>query len=383
MRIAIFIPTLGLGGAEEIIVEIANHLAQNHEVELFQIQRVREEKTRTENLDSRISVKTILPFGSFPLPTCSIASRTRSVMFYFLLPMICANLIIRERIYRADIIHINLFPMASISILLKIIFYILRIEVPIIQTFHTNSHLLPKLKLLLFRLSWRLSTHVVVEINELEESNISKVIGKQKTSFIPFGIGTGSNEQFQTRCVERVYTIGSLARVRMFEKKYDKIFEALAILKFRYGINFQYFVGGDGPDMEAAKIAVQRLGIADRVVFLGYINEREKFFAMLDVMVVATVGEDTGIAGLQGLNSGVCLVGFDTSFGNLIKGNALHFRVASSPDVLAEMLLELVDKDDRKKYYASLFNEKKRYLSGEKMCSDYENLFSGYLVNQL
>jgi glycosyltransferase involved in cell wall biosynthesis len=163
--------------------------------------------------------------------------------------------------------------------------------------------------------------------------------------------------------------------VRFFEKKYDVILQALATIKESGFHNFVFHVGGDGPDMEKLSDLARKLGLCENIVFHGYVSDQGAFFTKIDLMIVATVGTETGIAGLQAISAGVPLLGIDTARGTMNYYRQSSFTVCKSAKELATELIKLRDAELRQRYYEEILTEKQEQLDPELMLTRYSKLF--------
>ncbi|RNC87320.1 MAG: N-acetyl-alpha-D-glucosaminyl L-malate synthase BshA [Winogradskyella sp.] len=69
---------------------------------------------------------------------------------------------------------------------------------------------------------------------------------------------------------------------------------------------------GEGPEKEPAEILVERLGISDKVVFLGNSNEIDRILCFSDLFLLPSQTESFGLAALEAMASGVPVVSSNT-----------------------------------------------------------------------
>ncbi len=102
-----------------------------------------------------------------------------------------------------------------------------------------------------------------------------------------------------------VMTIGRLASAERY-KGFDEVIEALPELVHHIP-NIVYLIGGQGPDRGRLEAKARELGVADRVIFTGFIRESEKaaHYRLADVYVMASRGEGFGIVTLEAVASGI------------------------------------------------------------------------------
>ena len=103
----------------------------------------------------------------------------------------------------------------------------------------------------------------------------------------------------------------TLARISAAEryKGFDEIIEALPALSVDIP-NISYLICGTGDDRDRLEAKAKALGVADRVVFAGYVPEEEKadHYRLGDAFVMPGWGEGFGIVYLEALACGVPVV---------------------------------------------------------------------------
>lgn len=110
-----------------------------------------------------------------------------------------------------------------------------------------------------------------------------------------------------------VMTLGLMSVIKREanqDKGFDRMLEAVARLKQRVP-SLSYLIVGEGPDRGRLEAKAQELGISDRVVFTGYIDEAEKadHYRLADVFAMPSRGEGFGFVFLEALACGVPSVG--------------------------------------------------------------------------
>ena len=111
-------------------------------------------------------------------------------------------------------------------------------------------------------------------------------------------------EQYGIRNNEII--LGTVTILRRF-KHPEVILQACGLLQLQ-GVPFRLFVGGDGelrPEMEAL---AEKLGIAGRVHWLGYVQRPEEFIRSWDVFLLASEGEAFGFVLLEAMSCGIPVI---------------------------------------------------------------------------
>ncbi len=101
--------------------------------------------------------------------------------------------------------------------------------------------------------------------------------------------------------------ISTVAVLRPF-KNPQTIIEALEIL-LRRGVKARLFVAGDGEMLPGLQSLGERLGIADRIHWLGYCPDPTSLLQASDIFVLASVGEAFGLVVAEAMACGVPVVG--------------------------------------------------------------------------
>lgn len=105
-----------------------------------------------------------------------------------------------------------------------------------------------------------------------------------------------------------LFTLGRLPDQEL-KKGHDEVLEVLPDLA-REIPDIAYLIAGDGPDRSRLEQKAETLGVADRVVFAGYIPEEEKadHYRLADAFVMPGRTEGFGIVYLEALACGVPVV---------------------------------------------------------------------------
>lgn len=369
-QILICIPCLGLGGAEDIIVRLANGLALDNQVALRTLIRCDEDRSRVAALNPAVDFAALI---EGPRSQNGLGFKLWNICFYLFAPLLAVYLYFLYAVRNRDTVHVNLTQFAYISIFWRLLSVGRR---PLfVQTFHTNMHLLRKWQRTIFSTSWKLMDKVVVEIDASEVAKVRQFVPDERITFIPFAVALDEHgRDLEQHNAEKLLTFGSLARLRLFEKKYDEILQGLALLK-QQNVRFRYLIGGDGPDRQKIAELITSLGLDDDVEMLGAIENRAAFFSQVDLMIVATVGPDTGIAGLQALAAGVPLLGFNTKI-DFVPDPGRKLLLASSAAELSGKLREATQRNLRA-YWAELCEERRDQIGDTEMIRSYSGLFLG------
>jgi glycosyltransferase involved in cell wall biosynthesis len=149
------------------------------------------------------------------------------------------------------------------------------------------------------------------------------------------------------------------------------------------GINARLKLGGEGPERDFLQKLAKKLGIEDRVIFYGWINDVGEFLADTDIFVLPSTDEPFGIVILEAMSHGIPIITTSTRGPSEILNNDLAYFVRAGDDLaLSEMMRYVtVNREDAMlKAQRSLERYKKEY-SGEIVIPRIEEVY-GRLCNQ-
>lgn len=118
--------------------------------------------------------------------------------------------------------------------------------------------------------------------------------------------------------------IGSIGRLEPV-KNYPLALRALARLELPSELEPPLLVlVGDGSERPALEQEAARLGIGDRVRFLGWRDDAERIYPAFDIFTLTSTSEGTSISLLEAMSSGVCPVVTDVGGNRAVLGPALE-----------------------------------------------------------
>lgn len=103
--------------------------------------------------------------------------------------------------------------------------------------------------------------------------------------------------------------IGVMGRLAPI-KGIDLLLQAAAMLHAR-GLDFALHIGGDGDEREALEVQAKRLGIAERITWLGWVSDKQAFFDSVDVFCLPSRSETFAITLLEAMAHGLPSVATD------------------------------------------------------------------------
>lgn len=135
------------------------------------------------------------------------------------------------------------------------------------------------------------------------------------------------------------------------EKRVDVLVAGAALLKNE---DFQLIIAGKGSDKERIHRMVKKLGIQDKVVFLGYLPDGELpvLYSLATTYVMPSDAELQSISTMEAMASGLPVLGANAiALPNLIKNgvNGFLFKPRNAVDLSKKLKAVLADKDLREK----------------------------------
>ena len=123
--------------------------------------------------------------------------------------------------------------------------------------------------------------------------------GVDDSAFRPATDGERSASRRRFGLPAEGFLVGGMGRLA-----YEKNFAALPELARREE-KVTFVVAGSGPEEKPLKELAVRLGVAERVVFLGAVSDRPGFYHALDAFVLPSLHEGLPMALLEAMSSGV------------------------------------------------------------------------------
>ncbi len=99
-----------------------------------------------------------------------------------------------------------------------------------------------------------------------------------------------------------VAVVGCLAALEV-RKGQRLLLEAAAVLK-NQAVEVEIRFAGDGPERAALEVLASRLGLSDRVCFLGFVPEPAGFLAAVDIVALPSLYEGLGVSALEAMAAG-------------------------------------------------------------------------------
>jgi len=377
VKVIYLLPNIGHGGAEELLCNLTREMSHMHDVTLYLTYKHPGSKTRLDRLGDKVNVKYLINHEMNKL------SKTYSfvgTMIYLLAPIISLYIFLREKFWTYDIIHVNLTQPSVYMIFFKIMSKIINSKSIYVQTSHSNYDLFEGLSRYMNIISWYFNDVFIYEIYESDILNFEKFMPRSKIHYLPFGYSENHIPikdyslipELNDRDISSLKIFMTITRVRFSDKKIDVMLRAMYEYK-KINRNFIFIIGGDGEDMHEAKALVSHLKLEDNVIFLGFVNNVSELSVLADAYLVAVVGEDPGVSGMQAISNNVALVGVQT-LEDFKMNNGIFF--GDTPAKLAAQLLKLDDKEIKSEYLTIISKiADKNHNSAKKFTQLHESLY--------
>lgn len=307
MRIAHVIPALVKGGAEKVVVDLANcAVANGDEVTLILAQPSAPELLACE-LKPEVKV----------LHICE-GEPGRLSRYAMLARWLVRN---RQLIHAFDLLHCHLSFGSAAGTLARW----MRRGQPgpaIIETFHAAGMPIPRWKLaLLARLARRRDALVLVA-----EDNFWRRFKSRNpdvpVTIIPNGIAIDQKRPTPTEITayresvgvapRSTRIVGTLGRL-VDERKPEYLIKAFAAMAETADEDVHFVMGGAGPSLDQLQTLADDAGLSGRIHFPGLVMDPALLFALCDLYVSVNVGPVTGIAGLEAAAFGVPVIALQAS----------------------------------------------------------------------
>lgn len=375
MKITQLVPALTKGGAERVLVELANRAqASGHEVTVLAAYPVDPELMRNR-LDPAVEVRYI-----------SGARQPLLRRYFSFLPWLWRN---RQWMSKQDIVHCHLTFAAVAGTLIKCWRQLSGRRRPgIIETFHSVGMPLPKWKRtsMSFLAAGRDGYALVAE-----DEYWSRF--RQRHPHLPVDvIANGITfdlprlSESETKAYRRLsgipddarFVVGTVGRI-IRDRAPLFVVGAFARISRVLGPEVHFFMGGEGPMLDDVLAEAERFGIKDRLHLPGLIADPPSVFSMLDLYVTINVGLITGVAGLEAGAFGLPVIAVNTRPDH--NGELDWIWSSPDPDQVGDRAAALLTDPEQRRRLAE-FQQRHVYAhhSSQAMQEAYEALYSRALA---
>jgi glycosyltransferase involved in cell wall biosynthesis len=247
---------------------------------------------------------------------------------------------------------------------------------------------------LLFRALASLTHHMVAVSPQVEDYLVGRLkLPQKKVTLINNGIYEPQPASQEQKLVVRDrhgiqpedFIVGCCCRLSEIDKRVSDLIKAFAMVCSERP-NAKLLLVGDGPDAEGLRELAISLGIAEKVLFPGYIGDTRPYFEIMDVFALASAFEGLPVALLEAMYAGIPVVatevgGIPTAVVDQVTG----FLVApNAPAELASKIARLADDAGlRNAMGEAALARAKSDFSAERCVSQFDRLYQRLVRSRL
>ncbi|WP_049783346.1 glycosyltransferase family 4 protein [Mahella australiensis] len=174
-------------------------------------------------------------------------------------------------------------------------------DVPIVASIHNFPYRDGRMIKVSYKMLAARTARIIAVSDALAQYLCSCGISQDKITVVHNGIDLEpySDNAAEEHHKNESFVIGTAARL-IPQKGIDVLLEAFCILLHEYNQS-RLIIAGDGPSRMELERWCWKMNIADRVSFLGYINDINAFMQRLDVFVLPSLSEGFGISVLEAM----------------------------------------------------------------------------------
>ncbi|MFK2820367.1 N-acetyl-alpha-D-glucosaminyl L-malate synthase BshA [Flavobacteriaceae sp. LMIT009] len=230
-----------------------------------------------------------------------------------------SKLVDMVKLHKIDVLHVHYaIPHAYAAYMAKKMLYEGGIELPIVTTLHgtditlVGSH--PHYKTAV-EFSINKSDAVTSVSQSLKDDTLRLFNVKNNIKVVPNFIDLERHVTHFTDC-QRAMLANDNERVITHISNFRKVKRIDDIIHVFYEIQKEIsatlMMVGEGPEKEPAEMLCEKLGIEDRVKFLGNSGEIDKILCFSDLFLLPSETESFGLAALEAMASGVPVISSNT-----------------------------------------------------------------------
>ena len=230
-----------------------------------------------------------------------------------------SKLVDTVKLYGIELLHVHYaIPHAYAGYMAKKMLLEEGIYVPMITTLHgTDITLVGKHPYYKPAVTFSINkSDVVTAVSENLKQSTLKIFDIQKeVEVIPNFIDSSKYSQDYTDCQrslmanedERIVThISNFRKVKRISDVVDVFY------RIQKELPAKLIMVGEGPEKEAAELQCDKLGIADKVIFLGNSNEIDRILCFSDLFLLPSKSESFGLAALEAMINKVAVISSNT-----------------------------------------------------------------------
>jgi len=197
------------------------------------------------------------------------------------------------------------------------------------------------------RLSFAAANHLITVSGEIKRHLVAQGSKEGQVTVVYNGFDLDSSAFPHTPSPEAFPTLGTVSRITPLKGIEDAI-RALDKLRHEFPV-ISYLIVGDGVGIESCKSLAASLGLEDRVKFVGYRKDIEKYLAQMDLFVFPSLKEGMGLALVEAMSMGLATVA--TNVGGIpevITPECGILVAPNAPDQIADAIAGLLRDQSRR-----------------------------------
>ncbi len=230
-----------------------------------------------------------------------------------------SKLVDMVKLHGIEVLHVHYaIPHAYAAYMAKKMLQEEGIYVPIVTTLHgtditlVGSHPFYK-PAVTFSIN---KSDAVTSVSEsLKEDTLRLFDIKKEINVVPNFIDLEKHEPHFTDC-QRAMMATDEEKIITHISNFRKVKQIPDVIKVFNAVQKQLpaklMMVGEGPERESAELLCEKLGITDKVVFLGNSNEIDKILCFSDLFLLPSLTESFGLSALEAMASGVPVISSNT-----------------------------------------------------------------------
>jgi len=346
MKIVHFIPLLTKGGAERVVIDLANEAVRRGHVVSIVAWRPVAPDLGTAALSEGIQIR-------------YLDAKGRSLLraYVGLFPWVIAN---RKWLLAQDVIHSHLSMGSVFAAAVQLMRRLSRVRSPaVIETYHAVGVAIPKFDRSVHARLLSRRDAVAFMAEDAYWTRYRSARRHRLFRTIPNGVSfpaaadRASSERYRrekAKIPDGAIVLGSVGRL-VPERRPDLLLDTFDRLTKRTDKKIHLLLAGEGSVRGVLKEDARRRGLGDRVHLPGLIVNPVEAFGIIDFYLTINVGAITGIAALEAASVGlpIAAIQLDPSHE---RDQSEWIWASSDPQALADHVADLLDHPTRLKQLA-------------------------------
>lgn len=330
MKVLLVITGLGMGGAEHVVVNLADALVElGHKVKIAYL-------TGNVIVSPKNTEIELIPI--------KLNSQNDFIGAYLRLRKVVKK-------FKPDVVHSHMFHANTLSRLIR-----LTVNIPKLVSSSHNTNEGGRLRMLAYRLTDNLvhiSTNVsqeavdsLVKKRAVQSGRMLSIANGINVDYFHFDEAARKSKRTELHVTDQklVLAVGRLNP----QKDYHNLLNAIHLLKEKRQ-DFKFFVAGDGPLREELILLVQKLGISKFVEFLGIRRDIPALMSASDIFVLSSAWEGFGLVIAEAMATERIVVATDCGGVSEVVGSNGFLVQPNNSTLLAQALNRALDLDDNER----------------------------------